>query len=427
MTLLQPSYLWGLLALAIPIAIHLWSRKKVQIVLVGSTQFISETKSKQTNSIQINERWLLLLRCLIISMLVFILTEPQTSKTPSSQAILYVFEPSLLATEEGRSRFDEIPIDKRLLLNDGFSKWQEEDVFVTDTPNYWQLAKQMGAIQADSIVVFTRALAKGFKGKRPRLKKNITWISVDIEEDAQQLVFANLENDSILVTSVQSDEYRFAFAKARFPKTAFSLNATNDSLLIEGDNRISKIPLRDTESIRVTIVYNSEMEGQLKFFEVGFKAIATYSNVRIDVTTKPYSDTLSIDNNPYIIWLSNRDMPEISARTLQYQLDDYAQKLIVPGSSQTNFLLTKELTTQRVLNEQWLDQLVQWLALDQDLKATFDTLDMRTLPTSKLQNNFLNDRSLKKEAVTGDFSEWLWIIVLILMAGERFIAQLRKQ
>lgn len=427
MTLLQPSYLWGLLALAIPIAIHLWSQKKVQIVLVGSTQFIAQTKSKQTNSIQINEWWLLLIRCLIISMLVFILTEPQISKTSSSQAILYVFEPSLLATEEGRSRFDKIPIDKRLLLNEGFSKWQEEDAFATDTPNYWQLAKQMEAIPADSVVVFTRALTKGFKGKRPKLKKNITWISVDIEEDAQQPVFANVENDSILVTSVQSDENIFAFAKARYPKSAFNSNGTNDSLLIEGDNRISKIPIRATESIPVSIVYDSEMESQLKFFEVGFKAIATYSNVPIDVSTKPYSDTLSIDNSPYIIWLSSSDMPEISARTLQYQPDDYAQKLIVAGNSQTNFLLTKELTTQRVLNEQWLDQLIQWLVLDQDLKATFDTLDMRTLPTNELQNNFLTDRSLKEEVFTGDFSEWLWITLLILMAGERFIAQLRKQ
>ena len=44
MSFLQPSYLWALLAIAIPIAIHLWSRKKVRTIRVGSTQYITENQ-----------------------------------------------------------------------------------------------------------------------------------------------------------------------------------------------------------------------------------------------------------------------------------------------------------------------------------------------------------------------------------------------
>ncbi|MBV1925012.1 MAG: BatA domain-containing protein, partial [Dokdonia sp.] len=217
MTLLQPSYLWGLLALAIPIAIHLWSRKKVRTIKMGSTRFISETKSNQSNSIQLNEWWLLAIRCLIISTLVFILSEPYSSKKQEQQDVVYVFEPSLLATEDGRARFIEIPETGRRLLRSGFPEWQvDSDMMASDAvPNYWQLAKQMEQLPADSVVVFTRAFAKAVKGKRPEIASHITWIPVDVESTANELLLAIAKKDSIAVLTVQKSPTKLAFAKTK--------------------------------------------------------------------------------------------------------------------------------------------------------------------------------------------------------------------
>ena len=173
MTLLQPSYLWGLLALAIPIIIHLWSRKKVRTIKVGSIQFIAPTKSKESNSIQLNEWWLLLLRCLIISILVVILAEPYNTTTPDKEEVAYLFEPSLLSTADGLARFEQIPLEGRRLLQEDFPLWETGDVITNKevVPNYWQLAREMEELAADSIVVFTHAFAKAVKGKRPTVKK----------------------------------------------------------------------------------------------------------------------------------------------------------------------------------------------------------------------------------------------------------------
>ena len=54
MTFLNPTYLWTLLALAVPLAIHLWSRKKVRVIKVGSTRFLESLDPKQTNSVKLN-------------------------------------------------------------------------------------------------------------------------------------------------------------------------------------------------------------------------------------------------------------------------------------------------------------------------------------------------------------------------------------
>jgi hypothetical protein len=40
MAFLNPLYLWALLGLAIPVAIHLWSRKEGRTIKVGSIKFL---------------------------------------------------------------------------------------------------------------------------------------------------------------------------------------------------------------------------------------------------------------------------------------------------------------------------------------------------------------------------------------------------
>lgn len=427
MTFVQPIYLWGLLTLSIPIAIHLWSRKKVQIVRVGSTQYITETKSKQTNSLKINEWWLLLLRCLIICTLVFILAEPLLLRTPHQEAIVYIFEPSLLATEEGRDRFQNIPDSNRLLLQDGFPEWDTQDYLATSIPNYWQLASEMDALPADSIVVFTQALVKGFRGKRPELKNHITWIPVNLNNNDIKPLFASFKNDSIQVTSVRSDDEVFAFAKADYPKGAFTFNHTNDSLLLKKGDRSTSFPLRVTEPIEVTIIYELNLESQLKFFEIAFRAISKYTDQSIEVTRKPFTDTLSIKNNSHLVWLSPREVPKHVGRILRYQQDEYADRLIVSGKSPTHFILTEEITAQVAFEKPWLDQLVQWLALDQDLQDNLDQLDQRVLPIEEVQNNYKTVDDPKEKVLSSTFLKWLWAVLFVLICGERFLSQTRDQ
>ena len=59
MTFLNPTYLWGLLGLAVPLAIHLWSKMEGKTIKIGSIQLLTEANPKQASSIHLNELFLL--------------------------------------------------------------------------------------------------------------------------------------------------------------------------------------------------------------------------------------------------------------------------------------------------------------------------------------------------------------------------------
>ncbi|MEJ0032271.1 MAG: BatA domain-containing protein [Bacteroidota bacterium] len=81
MTFVNPSYLWALASLAIPIAIHLLSRKEGKVIRVGSLRHVEESNTSQFKSIRLNEILLLLLRCLMISLVVLFMSGAQCSGT----------------------------------------------------------------------------------------------------------------------------------------------------------------------------------------------------------------------------------------------------------------------------------------------------------------------------------------------------------
>ncbi|MGB5555896.1 MAG: BatA domain-containing protein, partial [Flavobacteriaceae bacterium] len=199
MTFLHPAYLWGLLGLLIPIAIHLWSKRKVQVIKVGSTKFITTMDPRQTNSLALNELWLLALRLLTITLVTLILAAPRLKKQVAPKALVYLVEPSLLADERFTPVLDTLPQDAVRLLEEGFPEFTTatEVQLPSDVPNYWQLAQKMEQLMADSIVVFTRALQSGLKGKRPEVNSTIQWVAFEMAPEPKKLLEAFALQDSL--------------------------------------------------------------------------------------------------------------------------------------------------------------------------------------------------------------------------------------
>jgi hypothetical protein len=161
MIFLNPAYLWALLGLAVPVAIHLWSRKEGRTIKIGSTKLLRESDPKQSSSIHLNELWLLFLRMLALTVLVLILAEPRLKQKSDPVPVTYLVENSLLSYEQVTSILDTVNSDASIrLLEPGFPEY-DNDYLAEDpvTPNYWQLAKEMEELETDSIVVFTNAFA----------------------------------------------------------------------------------------------------------------------------------------------------------------------------------------------------------------------------------------------------------------------------
>jgi len=78
---LNPSFLWALPAAAIPVLIHLLSRRRLPEVAFPTTQFLRQLEPREIRRLRLRELLLLILRTLAILLLVLALARP--SLTPS--------------------------------------------------------------------------------------------------------------------------------------------------------------------------------------------------------------------------------------------------------------------------------------------------------------------------------------------------------
>lgn len=81
MQFLRPEMLWGLLALSVPIAVHLFNFKKQRIVYFPFTSFLKEIKEETQQQSKIKHWIILLLRLLALACIVFAFAQPTWNAT----------------------------------------------------------------------------------------------------------------------------------------------------------------------------------------------------------------------------------------------------------------------------------------------------------------------------------------------------------
>lgn len=109
MTLLQPYLLWGMLAVAIPVAIHFWYQKKGRTIEWAAMRWLGEQTTLQHRGLRLNELWLMLLRCLIVLLLAFILSKPVIDwlGNRNDTEVVHLVQPDALVTETYRFELEK--------------------------------------------------------------------------------------------------------------------------------------------------------------------------------------------------------------------------------------------------------------------------------------------------------------------------------
>lgn len=72
--------LWSALAVGIPIALHFWHQKKGQLLNWAATQWLTEKDLQQSKGIRLDNILLLVTRCLLLFLLVFLLSKPTLTR-----------------------------------------------------------------------------------------------------------------------------------------------------------------------------------------------------------------------------------------------------------------------------------------------------------------------------------------------------------
>ena len=416
MSFLNPTYLWALLGLLAPIAIHLWSKKEGKTIKIGSIELLRESESKQTSSIQPNELLLLLLRIFIITLVVFVLAEPQIKLKTDKAAITYLIEPSLLTDDKSENILNSIDDANDIrLLTSGFPYLDDIDLDNTNskTPNYWQLSKEMQSIDSDSIVVYTKALVLGFKGMRPSINKAIEWIRFDTENSVDRLpIKARKIEDEIELLSMSSNTDYTSFEKTLINETDFT--QTNLELVNENPKKI-------------LLYYEDSFIDDSKYIEASLNAASKHINKSFEIT-KTQDSILNTEGFDLIIWLSDeKTLPEITAKTILFKEDHLSHSLIEESLEKNLFYLTSHLNTENSIDHYLPEQLLNVLDLNSDVMQIIETNDKRAFSKAELLPNFSDIKIKNKSANYVDISKWLWLILGITLLGERIVAHYRKQ
>ncbi|MHA7057504.1 BatA domain-containing protein [Aquimarina sp. M1] len=432
MFFLNPTYLWAFLGLLIPLAIHFWSKKEGKTIKVGSTKLLSESDSKQSRSIQLNEFFLLILRMALISLLVLIISEGHIKKKATTIPIIYVVEPSLIQDERVLAILDTLEIGESLrLLQPGLPEFDKDPLGIQSvtTPNYWQLVKEMETLQTDSVVVFTKALINGIKGRRPGTYKHITWIPVESEESITKNIKATKKKDSLHLIAMTSNRDQLFFKKELIPidDNRFKFTTTKDSVIFPLNGKEEMIEFSKEIPTKVLLHYQDSLIGQKKYIEASLRAISKYLDRQITIEVDKELDGVDLSAFDLVVWLSIAKIPNTGSKLLVYQPDDLANTIIEEGSSSRIFYLTEALNTTKSVDRNLSEQLLKLFDFHQDIEAKVQAYDKRTIAVSELRPLAVDQVVTKKQVERIAISKWLWFIFGVMLVIERSIAKLRKQ
>ncbi|WP_108803874.1 BatA domain-containing protein [Aquimarina sp. Aq107] len=432
MSFLYPTYLWALLGLLVPLVIHLWSKNEGKTIKVGSTKLLSESDSKQSRSIQLNEFFLLILRMLLIGVLVLLLAGFQMKKKSSTVPVTYIISPKLVDNEKVQTIIDTIePGSSLRLLQTGFPELDPDEFELPNNTitNYWQLAREMETLQTDSIVVLTDTKIIGLKGARPEIAKNNTWISINTNESIEKVLQVSNKGDSLEIVSMTSDQHLTSFRKEWLDKkdTALSFNETKDSVFISSKENKKTIALTNAVVPKVMIIYTDSLQQQKKYVEASLNAISKYIKRTIDIEVRKKTEGITYSAYDLVVWLSTDPVPSTTTKLLAYKPDIYANTIIEPGSSNTVFYLTASLNRENSITKNVSERLLELFDFYRDIASDINTYDKRSIDISELEPVTSVEVTTKKSYQLLDISKWLWLLLAFGLIAERSIAKYRKQ
>ncbi len=163
MSLLAPFALWGLLALALPVALHLRRRRVGRTVQVGSVRHLESLPTAERRGLRLREPWLLLLRSAIIALLVLLLAGPMLDR-PMRQGRAVVLVDSAASSA---------------LID---SLGQGAALFVERIDEPWRRVAELDDSLPESLPLIVVASNDGarYTGPRPTVARAITWIPIAV-------------------------------------------------------------------------------------------------------------------------------------------------------------------------------------------------------------------------------------------------------
>ncbi|HEY9048623.1 MAG TPA: BatA domain-containing protein [Ohtaekwangia sp.] len=410
----NPIWLWALSGLAIPVAIHLLSRKEGKVIYIGSLRHLEESNTRQFRAIKLNEILLLILRCILISLVVLLLAGLTISYTSSKPSRWLVIEPGIEQTSSIASLTDSLTVAgyEKHYLSQGFPI--EIDTTAKAVSNYWSLIHQLQSKAIADIVVISRSRQNDFDGEYTTLPSNIHWITADNAESKSILFAQRSKADSSVVRTSKSNSMETSYS---YQKVSI---AASDTI---------KLQLRDT--LTITIATNQAFQYDARIVEASLQAIAEVpAPIKVTITT---TENFQYIPCHWLIWLSEKTIPvKDKCNSIVLRKNPAASSLFVRQGAQhpyQQWQLTSALTVDHALQEHLSTQLAAILLANDAIRTASARADHRTLPEAFLKTDSLSSttNTLQAETKSTSLDNWLLILIALMLLTERLVSYQRNQ
>ena len=349
----------------------------------------------------------------------------------TERSITYLIEPSLVGQEKVNTLLDTIADSQLRLLEPGFPLLEDLTTKIDRpaVPDYWQLAHQMQALEADSIIVLTKGRMTGFKGMRPGLELPVHWLQIDVDASAETPIEAHLKNDQLVVNSIISDQNSVNYKNKIYTLDSDNILIDNeqDSVLIKNQIKAIKLPLTKEKAQRILIVSDEQLSAEAIYIRSAFEALSTYLNQEIEVSAVKDVQGIDISSFEVLVWLKQESVISFPGKTLLWEPDDLAVDLIEQGASKDQYLLRHHLDAENSVDLKLPRQLMALLELHQQLPDHMQTLDLRAMDLQEMQVNKSAHIATKDPKQLKDMSPWLWSLLLLVLPVERILSKYKKQ
>ncbi len=398
----QPIFLWALAGLAVPIGIHLLSRKEGQVVKMGSLRHLRETSTKQFKGIKLNELLLLALRCLLIILFVSLLAGFHWKDKGAKRWVLI---------EHGLENQQQIKTITDSLVSDGYEwRWlqpgfpaQEQKSKIE--PNYWKLISELKNENLESAIVFSRSKMKNFSGFRAAMPQEVTWISIPTEPSKFILQAVKKENQFLVRQGYASSE-KISFETQQ-------VNSLPDSI---GETSMRKI--------NISIVHDDAHAEDLQIIRASLRAIQ--ETIPVELSLKEITPAQYIASADWVVWLSDSDVPMFDS-TKSVVLKPKLSNNLISEENSNQWTINKRLTIDVARKENLTLKLASLILVDPALTRILEQHDPRTLPDSVIVSGIGNELTLKAGLLPQAPNRYLIFFFLIILLTERIIAYARKQ
>jgi len=231
LTFTNPSLL-PLLALLVPLAIHLWNRRPGREVAVGSLRWLAAGANRRLRNLRLEQVWLLLLRTALLAALAVALAGPQWKKPRPAGRGQVLVSPELA---DG-SRLAAVRPTLDSLRRRGYAlrwlaaglpaitsaEWRADSLGHNKLKNNpvgdmtWARIRQAAAsFPGQPLYAITPATLRALSGPHPALPANLIWQTLPARTASTWLQAAAASTDSLRLLLGHSDEKQTTFRTVR--------------------------------------------------------------------------------------------------------------------------------------------------------------------------------------------------------------------